>query len=150
MLTYVYLCVIIFFRIHMCSLTKYKERDIMFSNAGKKLKVLAWLNLIISSLGGYFLGAAAAKELPKKDQTTTIIIYVAFGVVIGFVISIVIYAFGELCDNVMTIRNTLLNDTKPEKSVQNNDNQSNWICSCCSQNPNYLYQCKVCRRKRPE
>lgn len=73
----------------------------MFKNAGGKLKGLAILNFWIFLIGGIIIGFTIFK--------TAVIsfICIAISLLLGWVSSIVLYAFGELCNNVQTIADTV-------------------------------------------
>lgn len=74
----------------------------MFKNAGSKLKSLARiifaLNVIIDIVVGIVM---------IKASFVLLIVSVAVGVLIGWLSSIMLYAFGELCENVHEINKKL-------------------------------------------
>lgn len=103
----------------------------MFNNAGGKLKLLAKVNfvlcVILNTALGYVIGAA----ISERDNTNLIGLFLGFvcGLVIGWLLSIMLYAFGELCENVnkineeSTTTNTLLYYLYSlENNKQNNTN----------------------------
>ena len=72
----------------------------MFKNAGGKLKVLAIINFWFFVIAGVGVGL-----LFIKGVFLLITLPVSFW--LGWVSSIVLYAFGELCNNVQTIAETV-------------------------------------------
>lgn len=86
----------------------------MFNNSGKKLKSLAkfifWLAIILNILIfiGIYLGAV---EEIGSGSPIAFVLFIALGVVIGMLVgwlsSIILYAFGELVEDTRSIRKTL-------------------------------------------
>jgi ABC-type amino acid transport system permease subunit len=63
----------------------------MFNNIGRKLKILAYINLIVWVIAGLIFGTL-------DDTWLLYIIGAAIGFVIGWITSSTIYAFGELVE----------------------------------------------------
>lgn len=86
----------------------------MYKNPGKKLKSLArfilWIAIILNVLIfiGIYLGAV---EEIGRQSTIALVLFIALGVVIGMLLgwlaSIILYAFGELVEDTHSIRKEL-------------------------------------------
>lgn len=84
----------------------------MFNNPGKKLKSLAklifWLAIVLNVL--LFLGiyGTAVVEEGAKGSALALFVFVALGLLIGALIgwlsSILLYAFGELIEDIHSMR----------------------------------------------
>lgn len=66
----------------------------MFKNSGRKLQTLATLNFWLFVIAGLIVGALLGKN------GVFIVICLPISLLLGWVSSIIIYAFGELCENV--------------------------------------------------
>lgn len=82
----------------------------MFENAGRKLKFLAKINFVFCIVFNSVLGIVVS-ELFKNDFAKNskhhlygFLIGFISGLIIGWILSILLYAFGELCENVYYIR----------------------------------------------
>lgn len=69
----------------------------MFKNAGSKLQGLAIVIFVLFIIAGAIIGNALSKN------GELIIVFVIVSIPLGWVCSITLYAFGELCENVQTI-----------------------------------------------
>lgn len=80
----------------------------LFKNAGPKLKVLAKVIFVISLIIGEIIGivsiAAGADSWNGGILITIGVILVIISPLLAWLSSIILYAFGELCDNVSDIR----------------------------------------------
>lgn len=81
----------------------------LFKNAGPKLKVLAIIIFVISLIIGEIIGiaaiAAGADSYYGGGMFITIgVILVIISPLLAWLSAIVVYAFGELCENVNSIR----------------------------------------------
>ncbi len=80
----------------------------LFKNAGPKLKVLAKVIFVISLIIGEIIGivaiAAGADSWNGGILITIGVILVIISPLLAWQGSIILYAFGELCDNVSDIR----------------------------------------------
>jgi len=81
----------------------------LFKNAGPKLKVLAKISFVISLIIGEIIGivaiAAGADSYYGGGVFITIgVILVIISPLLAWLSAIVVYAFGELCENVNDIR----------------------------------------------
>ena len=80
----------------------------MFKNAGRKLTTLAKVIFAIMCVGGLIsgisAGAAIGNEFSGGVGVIAFLIVTALGVLSAWICTIVIYAFGELCENVRAIR----------------------------------------------
>ncbi len=74
----------------------------MFKNAGSKLKSLARIIFALNVIIGIVVGIVMIKA-----SFVLLIVSVAVGVLIGWLSSIMLYAFGELCENVHEINKKL-------------------------------------------
>lgn len=74
----------------------------MFKNAGSKLKSLARIIFALNVIIGIVVGIVMI-----KTSFVLLIVSVAVGVLIGWLNSIMLYAFGELCENVHEINKKL-------------------------------------------
>jgi len=77
----------------------------MYENAGEKMKFLAKiifaLTFIVGVISGYLL---------VKSIILGLIIGVFIGGIFGWLNSILLYAFGELCTNVKSIKETITDE----------------------------------------
>lgn len=80
----------------------------LFKNAGPKLKVLAKVIFVISLIIGEIIGivsiVAGADSWNGGILITIGVILVIISPLLAWLSSIILYAFGELCDNVSDIR----------------------------------------------
>lgn len=80
----------------------------LFKNAGPKLKVLAKVIFVISLIIGEIIGivaiAAGADSWNGGILITIGVILVIISPLLAWLSSIILYAFGESCDNVSDIR----------------------------------------------
>lgn len=80
----------------------------LFKNAGPKLKVLAKVIFVISLIIGEIIGivaiAAGADSYDGEIFITIGIILVIISPLLAWLSAIILYAFGELCENVNDIR----------------------------------------------
>ncbi len=74
----------------------------MFRNAGSKLKILAKVFFWITVISGLLVGIILADG---SDGLSLLII--PFAVIGGWLSTIMMYAFGELCENVKNISEKL-------------------------------------------
>ncbi len=109
----------------------------MFENAGSKLKLLAKVNFVLCVILNSALGYSIGEAISKKNDTNLIGLFIGFisGIVIGWLLSIMLYAFGELCENVNKISDEAAKTTTLLYYLYNlENNQQN------NQNPNNYYQ----------
>lgn len=71
----------------------------LFANAGAKLKVLALVNFVLIVIVGVVLGIAIIFSGSVEVGLPILIIAPIF----GWISSIMLYAFGELCENIRDI-----------------------------------------------
>ena len=73
----------------------------MFQNAGKKIKIIAlalfWIIVIADAITIIALLDLGAKA--------TVLVLIPVGVLAAWLSSITLYAFGEMCENVMSLEN---------------------------------------------
>lgn len=78
----------------------------LFRNAGAKLKVLAIVVFVMAIIGGISLIATGADAYFGGGFLITAgIIMILVSPLLGWLNAIILYAFGELCENVNDIRN---------------------------------------------
>ena len=82
----------------------------MFENIGNKImllaKIIAWIGIIISIISGFVIMAS-------QEQFFLGVITGGLGALCSWIGSFMIYAFGQLVDDVSAIK---------EKTLKNNDN----------------------------
>lgn len=82
----------------------------MFENIGNKImllaKIIAWIGIIISIISGFVI-------MVSQEELFFGFITGGLGVLFSWIGSFMIYAFGQLVDDVSEIR---------EKTLKNNDN----------------------------
>jgi len=77
----------------------------MFENAGKKIKTLALIQFCLVALGSiYYAGEAKG--------VVALIVFVG-GILVGWVMTLGLYAFGELCENVHEINEKMHSTQNP-------------------------------------
>lgn len=94
----------------------------MFKNAGQKLKGIAKSMFILTVA----IGVIIALALMGMTDSPVCLIVIPVAVVIGWINTILLYAFGELCENVYHINETI--QTKAYMNQPNanmKQNQSN-------------------------
>lgn len=90
----------------------------MFKNAGKRLMGLAkfifWLIVILGLILGFIFSLAKSEEI-------FILVGIIAGVLFGWISSLLLYAFGELCEEVRLLAELEENDSdsKPATAVTN-------------------------------
>lgn len=118
----------------------------MFENAGAKLKALAWFNFIICIIGGFVIGNSASKAAGR--DALVFIMYIALFAFIGWLTSIFIYAFGEMCENIQSIKKNTSEQVEIEKIERQKKNKDTWVCTCGTRNPNSEKVCKNCSKQK--
>lgn len=115
----------------------------MFKNAGGKIMLLAKFNTIVWIIVGILVGVSFS-------YSVFMIISIVSGIVLGWYSSILLYAFGELCQNINTLTN---GDGYSGGSLKSRSYSSNpivnanigWKCPKCGiQNMNENKYCSKC------
>lgn len=98
----------------------------MFKNSGRKLQTLATLNFWLFVIAGLIVGALLGKN------GVFIVICLPISLLLGWVSSIMIYAFGELCENVQKIAQgtTRPANTRPTDQSDRFDTQEDFDNFC--------------------
>ncbi len=98
----------------------------MFKNAGGKLQSLAILNFWLFIIAGLIVGAVIGKN------GVGIVICLPISLLLGWGSSIVLYAFGELCENVQKIaqRTTHHANSRPTDQSDRFDTQEEFDDFC--------------------
>lgn len=90
------------------NLAGYEAKSGLFANAGPKLQALAKIIFIIGLIIGEIIGISAiiagAGSYDGELLITIGVVLVIISPLIAWIGSIVLYAFGELCENVNNIR----------------------------------------------
>ena len=96
----------------------------MFNNPGKQLKTLAtvifWIEVASSVIVG-FIVAVLLSDISALLQIIAFILIVLYGVAIGWLSGIVLYAFGDLVHDTKQIK--ILSEMHNGITSQTNDNQ---------------------------
>lgn len=121
------------FRIHMCSLTKYKERGIMFDNSGKKLKGFATAFFIIVSIIECISGIIIASNSKEASVSISIICILVVLILLNYILSLVLYGFGTVVDNVADIAEHFCDEDEEDVEDETDINQEPEICPRCCQ-----------------
>lgn len=86
-----------------------KWRHSMFTNTGKKIKGLAIIVFVINIVFSILLAFAICNNI-EKDFAVVLLIYfgiIALGILLAWISSVFVYAFGQLVDNSDTITSIL-------------------------------------------
>ena len=134
----------------------------MFDNAGQKLKGLAKF-----IFGFIVVVSCLLAIIGMKSAGGVTLLLIPAGIVVGWLSSILLYAFGELCENVNNIayyNGTAKKTVSPSQPVSHNynntapktpikkslsDNTSYWICpECDEKNSSQARFCRSCGCQR--
>ncbi|MBQ3939931.1 MAG: zinc ribbon domain-containing protein [Oscillospiraceae bacterium] len=78
----------------------------MFQNAGKKIKILAIVSFWVGLLAALIF-ASAVTESSKRNSYGTFMMILLIAFVGGWLVTLGLYAFGELCENVYEIKESM-------------------------------------------
>lgn len=86
----------------------------MFRNAGAKIQVLAWILFFLIIFGG----SAAAILITVQTSLLIYLLYIPASVLSGWLSTIALYAFGELCENVSIISRHYEKPEEPQEALK--------------------------------
>jgi len=127
----------------------------MFNNVGAKIKSLAkvvcWVGIIASVIYGIILMMAASNSYSSVEQTTALItglLIMIIGSVASWILSVVLYGFGQLVEDNQQIRSLLENEHKEKPAparIVNVKPKNFWTCPSCGKvNPFTSKACINC------
>ena len=136
----------------------------MFENAAAKLKaaarILCWLGIIGSLIKGITLIVQASRSYTDGSYITFLgLATIAAGAFISWLLSLVLYAFGELVEHTASIDSKMGKDTAtiqqaaPEKETEKDKDKKiitdgGWKCTCGKTNYSYVSTCSCGKNKR--
>lgn len=96
----------------------------VFSNIGKKIKLIAMVNLIIGILFSVIVGFGNIFD----ELVAAGIFFMFFGLFLCWISSLLLYGFGELIDNVSMISKIMSGNNSMYLSQTSLDNLKNDVC----------------------
>ena len=92
--------------------------DKLYENIGKKFKLLAMVSCVIESFAAVIAGIAITPSTPIG------LLFIFFGPVVAWVLSWMLYGFGELIDRACEIADNTKNGAQPTKTQAVHTNTS--------------------------
>ena len=132
----------------------------LFEDSGKVIKKLAIICFFVGVVGSIILAIVYGKAPTGyyNEMSFNFFAFLGFlvgGLLVNFVSSIFLYAFGDLVDNVKTMarNNSPVRNDSASTTEKNNNNSINyadtWVCKKCgARNPKSKMSCKDCGEYR--